>query len=267
MKLKDHYFLDEERTTVYVYIRKNACSLFKRMILDALPKDKAASNLTDIQMMHRYRAASYREVSRAKRRVFVLRNPIERVVSGFLNQVVLKIDDDYPEMFVEMEKQVEKPRGDVTFEDFVSNYLCAADFSQVNAHFHPVVSHLGDFRYTHVLIDKTMYKDAWAVFGREIADKYFAVRRNDTSKLKSEKTPKAHLISAREILSTYRTEGYLPTKGSFISPDLRVALEKQYAADMTLFSTMMQRRTRRKDAPVGADFREFDFSEIYSHNF
>lgn len=76
MKAQTHYKLDASGETCVVYIRKNACSLLKAMIVEGATE--APRGMPAIKVMGQFRACDVRDVVRASKSAFILGIVAER---------------------------------------------------------------------------------------------------------------------------------------------------------------------------------------------
>ena len=240
-----HFALGE---TCVVYIRKNACSALKAMILDDIGETNERK--TDTQKMADYRLCTYENSTTAKICCFIIRDPLHRIVSGWLNQVVQKVDLTYPEMFDAITDATSKHPRDVTFRDFLNSYLISG---KINGHFKPVVDHLYPILYTHVLHDKSLYEDARITFGDERAQKFFFRPLNATQLLKSETVKNACNITAGELFDSYKKHAILPSKESFLNINNAKKIQGFYAEDVSIYQSYLKKRNNTSN-PVSMDF-------------
>lgn len=238
--LNNHFDLFGNGEFIYVYIYKNACSVFKKIIKDyavCLDKEK----LSDIEIM-RTRRVSLGEAEAAKIRLFVVRDPIERVVSGFLNQVMSKFDRSYPEMFDGIARAAGKPLCDITFRDFVTKYLGGEQWRDVNAHFSPVSSMLGPLYYDAV-IDMDDLRDASSIlFGDVISDKYFSRKINATSNNPSQDTKGLVDTKLVELHKNFLSTRKYPDKKCFYDADIYEKLNNIYEKDVYLYDQIKHKK-------------------------
>ena len=245
-----HFKVDESGKICVVYIRKNACSALKAMILDDI--GDLGAGKTDTQRMAEYRLCNFEEATSARVRSFIIRDPLHRVISGWLNQVVQKIDRAYPEMFDGITDAVGKHPRDVTFNDFLKLYLTR---KKINGHFTPVVNHLYPMLYTHVLHDQSLYDDARIAFGNDLAQKNFLRPTNATGLLKSEHVEGAYNFTAGEIFDAFKERSILPSKDSFSSPQNIEIINDIYSDDVSVYKSYIKERIGIL-GPISIDFSD-----------
>ncbi len=144
-----YYFINEELKTVYCSIPKNACTLFKRMLVDNSPLKQEFD--TSPQNIHTFLNQKIPNTSARHLlkclsssdyfKFVVLRNPFCRLVSGYLDKFAKHV---MPEPFVRevianvqtalaIEPDIKKS---ITFSQFV-NYLVRTPDHELNDHWRP----------------------------------------------------------------------------------------------------------------------------------
>jgi hypothetical protein len=253
VKLRNHYYIDSNKSKCCVYIRKNASSIFKKIIIDLAPKEIKTLSLSHSEIMFKSGNVSLEKARLCCERVFVLRDPAERVISGFLNRLIMKVPTASG---AGVGKSIHSTTGmdplSVTFSNFVSHYL-SSGLSKVDSHFATVVSHLGPLNYTKVIFDKYLYDDARWVFGDEIADKYFFIKRNSTGKYVTADVKNAFNIPASELFLMFQASGVLPSKESFMDSNVVATIKKLYSADYDIYTDYISRRSKSGNLPVNID--------------
>ncbi|MBU2963479.1 sulfotransferase family protein [Citreicella sp. C3M06] len=134
-----HYFLPNEdgKAILYTYIRKNACSAFKRLMAEKSP-DKTPGLKKFKQFRVPLDNVSFDEA------IFVYRDPFDRAISAFLNKFVDKSGN--ADIFESFKSQTGKDPYTATFRDF-TQYL-DAPFKNLDPHVWPQKSHLLEVDYT-----------------------------------------------------------------------------------------------------------------------
>nr|WP_290123750.1 sulfotransferase family 2 domain-containing protein [Halomonas sp. KX33721] len=179
---------------------------------------------------------------------FVAREPIGRVVSGFLNQVVTKIDRSYPEMFDQLEAATQKPVYEITFRDFVLEYLVKSDWSKVNAHFLPMSECLAPLYYDAAIDIDSLYESAVVLFGQDFAGKNFKKKINSTSESVADEFINLTDINSLDLFHKVKSEKKYPDKKCFIDDEIATVLSKIYAKDIEVYS----------EISGGSPFKHFD---------
>ncbi|WCR15567.1 sulfotransferase family 2 domain-containing protein [Paracoccus seriniphilus] len=138
------YFIpnSEGKTILYTYIRKNACSAFKRIINDKT----GGSGISGMKDFRWDRKSINFDCA-----IFVYRKPFERFVSAFSNKFIQRSGNR--DIFENFAKLTGKDPSTATFRDFVD--YAELPFKDIDAHVWPQKSHLLDIEYTHAInIDK-----------------------------------------------------------------------------------------------------------------
>lgn len=217
----------EGRRIVYAYIRKNACTSFKRYLLDQVPASAVLERKTKIHVLIGHFGAEYRRDFRdADRTVFVHRDPVDRAVSLYKNKFIqgreaTDIHGDY-------ERVVGAPAREATFALFVLKYLPnAADphTSTQRSHLHPSI-------YTDAIPIEVLGETMRDVLSPEVADKYFE-RPTNASGSHAVESLGAASVGAHELASDLDRCGTYPSRESFVPTGgvLHLALLDKYAED------------------------------------
>jgi hypothetical protein len=182
-------------------------------------------------------------IKKIKNRVVVLRNPIDRVVSGFVNQYIMRMD-----RISDLHKKVQEFTGidywKLSFKDFIELYLLKAPDKYLDAHFWKQTSHMAPVNYTHVWLLENLYKDSASLFGVEIATNYFLRKVNSTHNIpRYEK--EAYDLSAKKLFNKFLKKGILPSKDALIFSELREQIEFYYQKDIKLYEMH-----KRKESPL-----------------
>tara|TARA_Y100000780_G_scaffold160842_1_gene145785 strand:+ start:17 stop:799 length:783 start_codon:yes stop_codon:yes gene_type:complete len=242
--VKYHFDLFGDGKFVYVYMYKNACSVFKKIVFESFG---SPGGLTPLEALGQ-RRVTIEAAKKADVRLFVAREPIGRVVSGFLNQVVTKIDRSYPEMFDQLEIAAKKPVHEITFRDFVLEYLVKSDWSNVNAHFLPMSESLAPLYYDAAIDIDCLYESAVVLFGQDFASKYFKKKINSTSESVADEFANLTDISVLDLFHKVKSERMYPDKMCFIDDEVATVLSKIYAKDIEVYSLVSG----------GSTFKSFD---------
>lgn len=263
--LQGHYAIPLPEPVGYCYIRKNACSAFKRLIVATSPHAPRADDAR-LSFFDRHHRLDWEGAEACARRVFVIRDPLERIASGYLNQVVMRLDEPYPVLADSVAAVAGRARAELSFADFVERYLGSEDFARVDVHFAPQVAHLAPLAYTHVLHAPSLAADAAQVFGPELAAAHFARPVNPSADLSTAALPRAWAIPAGELRRRLDAEGRLPRKADLLAGPPAARLAAIYAADLALYARYLAARAADPGRPPALDMRGHDFAAHYSHN-
>lgn len=225
----------------YLYIRKNACSSWKRLLVENSPyKDRRSEYRSDVAFLQKFHSISRtQKLAGYPNRIVVVRDPIERCVSGFLNQIVMrKGEGSRPIQHVE--RRCNEGIGRMTFRQFVESYLLITDEGNLNPHFIPQVSHLAPMRYTHMWHLNELESRAKSLFGCEVGERYFGKRWNSTGKVGRYETPAADL-TVDTLYRRFRKERTLPSVDALLDEALSEALNDVYSKDRELVGSIRGR--------------------------
>lgn len=229
-----HFDLFGDNKFIYVYMYKNACSVFKNIVFESFQENEVS---TPLQALGKRRVVDISEIERAGFRFFVVREPLGRVVSGFLNQVVTKIDHDYPEMFKGIELATGKKLTEVTFNNFVDDYLMQgiSDWRKINAHFLPMSESLLPVYYDAVIDIKNLKEASAVVFGEVFSEKYFSKKINQTSDNVMSEMGDLTNIPIDLLNKSIVESRKFPCKNDFITPSIKEKLSFLYASDINIY--------------------------------
>lgn len=234
-KLNQHFIINIGGVDyVYVYIRKNACSAWKKVFLAESDHNGAGgNNLRPIEFMNKFhRVSSLDAMTSVKRKIVILRDPVVRVYSAFINQIVMRMDRQYS-LHRSIEQVTGKPIGRLNFSEFVNLYLTKADPAEIDGHFQPQHSALLDIEYSDVWDLSSLHQKSAELFGIPFADRYFAKKVNSTERLiKSDE--RAWDFKIREIAKKYTHDNIVPDIEALIRPDTAEKLCLYYQRDYQL---------------------------------
>ena len=169
---------------IYAYIRKNACTAFRKfinrkthpkyvmsklMLINHFPRDHIRGNM-------RYFARRMSDSQPYnKKRIFVYRDPIDRVISFYVNKLVEKktaIDS-----INNYNKLMGKDAGDCKIANLVE-YI-ASDLALLDVHLIPQKSHLYRCSYQAIRIDE-LTSIMVDILGKELGLRYFSRKENSS---------------------------------------------------------------------------------------
>lgn len=222
----------EGKTMAYCYIRKNACSSFKYFISATLENTEKSLPLRELTATYR---ATPQQVMDADYTVFVYRDPLQRIASLYLNKF-MQNPKGGKDLFKETYAQTGIEPEDMTFTQFVEQYLAVGDIGLKDPHVLPQGRHLLDIDYTHALTLGTLVDRMKPLIGEERAARYFSKRRNGVKTNHDDyRDFDLSMMPARKIREIYTSNGrYAPKKASLITPDLKACLLDIYQEDIAL---------------------------------
>jgi len=213
----------------YCYIRKNACSSFKKMFLDFSPaENQRIPNERPIDFMRRHHRMTDQDFGRCDHMILIYRDPVRRVMSMFRNKFIAQNGA------IDIQRSFEKLEGcsaeQKSFRYFVESYL-QRDFKQLDRHVLPQSVHLRPTVYTDVFPVEKLHEGMTQVLGADLADKYFQRPVNSTSDVQLSDLEGAADMPIADIRRIYAQEGYMPTTDSLLTADLKAKLIARYASD------------------------------------
>lgn len=236
-----HFQININGTNVsYLYIRKNACSAWKRVFINESKHTyKESEYKTSMRFMGAHHSISEKRARKSKHRIVVLREPLGRIVSAYINQFVNRIDEA-TDFHLQVSQHLGKPVESVTFREFVNGYLLDLPAAEVNNHFWSQKSHLGDIPYNKIILLQNLYRDTRKLFGKAFADKYFKQKVNATSNAKKYEI-EAYDLTAKEINDNYQKGMGWPSTNSFLK-DLNIYrdLSNYYKDDTQLYESRLK---------------------------
>ncbi|MBR8827310.1 MAG: tetratricopeptide repeat protein [Gomphosphaeria aponina SAG 52.96 = DSM 107014] len=235
---------------VYCPIAKNACTLFKRMMLD-ISGEQGKYEESNCNL-HQYVSENFNILKdtgwglsdffgSGKQEYFkfiILRNPFSRIVSAYLNKVA-KNPRNYEKFVLPVIKDVYKALGEemdlkksITFSQFV-DYLNRTEDCYLDKHWRPQhicfgegiikFDYVGQFEKLDEVIEKIEKK-----IGRKLTQE---VSKNRTKYGNYSKDEKFHDKYPHEL----RELDGLPRAENFYTPELEEIVRKRYAEDIKIY--------------------------------
>ena len=232
---KAHFHFEVSgRHFAYAYIRKNACSAFKDLICDTSKQGNfssyAGSQLEFMAQHHKIRSAEL--LQNCEARIFVYRDPFERVISVFVNKFVVQTGNTA--IFKNYKEVTGKDPGAATFETFLKEYC--RDFRKRDVHIERQSRHLLPVNYEVALEIGNLHGHMSELIGSELADRYFARKANSSTY--GVDSSDMSRVPADELNAGYRASGELPSKAAFTRDDLVEICKRRYALDYQLMARL-----------------------------
>lgn len=240
----------------YAYIPKNACSAFKQMLgerrhfkfIIESAISKAPGGQFDIGGNLRHFKVSRRRVERPDSpmtNVFVYRDPLERVISVFINKF---IDTGFSDIITnKVQNALGADINDVTYRKFLT-YL-EADFDKVDAHLVPQKAHLFEAEYIPLKMSELQQQMA-ALIGEQSSAQYFGKKRNASHSDTGATLEPSHDIQIGD-LRKMRQEGQRFSKQNFMDPDLDAFILSRYRQDVDAISLIEAEREQPSEVSLG----------------
>ncbi len=226
-RLRAHFTADIAGTTItFCYVRKNACSAFKRLILDHAGYDGEWRGSIGY-LVRNCSARSLAEARSAQWRIFVYRDPFERVASLFRNKLIMQ--DGAVDFLRSYSKVTGSDPAEASFSSLVKDYLTGR---RLDPHAHSQASHLLPISYNCVSTPETLFTDMRGIFGDELAHRYFARPSNPSSARlfdhPSSDTP------VRLLRERFAASGELPSVEALRTAELETLVRRIYRDDYLL---------------------------------
>lgn len=214
------------RSIAYCYIRKNASSAFKQMMLDANGYDGPWEGAFDF-MRRRCGIRIVEDVRSAAWRIYVYRHPFDRAVSLFRNKMVMQSYAD--DFLANYSSVMHADPLDATFASFVRSYLPS---KYADPHVWAQCDHLLPVDYNCAWSMTWLLEHAREIFGTEIADRYFSRPANRSSENLFDE-PSAD-VPVRELRQDFLRRGKLPSVAALRNNDTDRMIHRIYRRDYEL---------------------------------
>ena len=240
-----YYFVNEELKIVYCSIQKNACTLFKNMLVDNSNLkvkfdasdgnihtflNQQISNNSAIHLLNCLNSSEYFKL-------VILRNPARRIVSGYLDKIAKHV---IPEVFAqEVISNVQTFLGlpinieqSITFSQFI-DYLVRTPDRLLNDHWRPQYNFVAAVNFD--LVGQFEALDTVI----ETLEKNFNI--NIRKKVSSHITKYRHFGEDISFHSMYPHElrqlgGGMPVAEDFFTEELFQRFQPRYERDITLYN-------------------------------
>jgi tetratricopeptide (TPR) repeat protein len=254
---RSQVFIDRERRLVCCSIPKNGCTLLKANIIMNSPSraEYLASGLTVHDYAKKYTAEEWPEGALTSSEYFrfvVLREPLRRLLSAYLNRMVRNRHE--PESFttLQIERTVREaqeslgiphdPARSISFEEFV-RYVSGAQNVQCDVHWMPQVCLVGNDLSVFGHVGKVERMDETLDI---LATRFgYVLERDIAPHSKDGFDHITHYSETSTLTHPYRAlpeeldahELAVPMPDLFYTPELRELAERRYAADIALYAS------------------------------
>ena len=227
-----HYSLAVDNYTLsYCYIRKNACSAFKRYFLSYTDNPPVNGKLLRIMNKNFLDPHPFDK----DKRILVLRHPLERFCSLISNKFIDLISADG--VLRSFLSRVNKNPEDATIRDVIYLYLLGNCDSPLDPHFVHQSSHVLPMVYNVVCSPRHLCDTMIEVVGPGLADRFFQLPANQSQSSASNATFKFDIgiDSFSQLRLESRRLGLYPDiSGSMSQEDLET-LQNIYCNDYDLW--------------------------------
>jgi hypothetical protein len=210
----------------YCYIRKNACSAFKRLLINHYNYQGEWRNAVGF-LTRTCSAPNLAAARSAQWRIFVYRDPFDRAASLFRHKMIMQHG---AENFLRNYREVTgADPASATFSSFVTDYLTGR---KLDPHTRSQASHLLPIDYNIVSTPQTLLADMRGIFGDELAQRYFALPSNRSSASPFDDPSwdtSVHVLGER-LAAT----GELPSLDALRTSELESIVQRLYRDDYAL---------------------------------
>lgn len=253
----DFFFGGDSVPFFYTYIRKNASTSFK-LLFQALYPGACPGELPSIGCMAQYAQVKGLEPDEIDQRfatkLFVYRDPIERVFSVYKNKLIQR--DGAEDLLKRLEKVVGRDPALLTFDEFVHEYVVLLEterWEEVDGHLYPQVWHLLPITYNKVIRMGNVYQEMRELLPEELCEKVFKEPSNSTTK-GSVPLPWADPDCPAIYFRKKYAEGKaLPTLKQLLTPATEARLREVYAEDYQMIAEV-EGRSLDSVSANGLDF-------------
>ena len=250
-EIHSHFGINVEGQSIaYCYIRKNACSAFKRLFIEEspFPYDPSVWPREIEFMAQNHGLRTIAEIERHDRRVLVLRDPVERYVSAFVSLLVARTPTPTRHLHKLCQKLMERPVEDVSFDMMLEHHLPGRRPRprRLERHFWPQVWHPAPVTYTDVIDIARLAPAMKAMIGETLGARYFDRPVNATATVPAYDDPEVSGLPACVLMERFAETGALPSKASFLGGGREAAIRAAYAEDVALYEAC---RLHDREAP------------------
>lgn len=244
---RKRFLVNLDHKILYCPIEKNSCTFFKRLLLLQSPfADQFIASESDPHNFLKQTGLMKPEsvdpfVDDDYLRFIVLREPIGRIVSAYMNKFVrsrrYKVALKLTESFREKVGQPYDENRLLTFSEFV-HYLAEQDDQKMDVHWRPQSDFIRDeidlFQYKVTL---ERIPEFTAVLSRRMGVELDASKTANQNHYKSYPPNQDLHLAAPEDL---RKLDHVPDTASLVTPELMELLKRRYSKDVTLYQTCDQ---------------------------
>ncbi len=222
----------------YCYIRKNACSAWKRLFME---ESGAAYDRSEWRREIEFMAAhhglrSVADLERHDHRVVVLRDPVERYVSAFVSLMIAHTPPPTRHLRSRGSKLLGMPVEEASFDMFLEHQVPTPGGrrKRLDKHLWPQVWHLAPTTYTDVIPIERLAPAMKALLGESLGARYFDRPVNATAIAPTYDEADVASLPARVLRERFKETGRLPDKASFLSGGRAERIRAAYAEDAAL---------------------------------
>lgn len=249
---------------LYTYIRKNACSSFKNLLQsEYLLKEKAkeitpsafkisfwplcfptvfrllSRKLSMHDIVSLYGIENVGVAQTIPNRIFIYRDPIERIISVFNNKLIQQNGASDISRHIESNVKGLKSLEEINFDSFVEDYLVrVSEGLPVDPHLMPQKSHLLPIVYNCAIPIKFLYNDLKILFGQDIANKFFLIPHNATAGFAASSTEFTGNVPIKRLRQQFIVNRKLPTAEMLMSESTAKLIQGIYRQDYNMIKKL-----------------------------
>lgn len=233
---ESHYIFESGgKRIAYCYIRKNASTAFKRLIIDVSPYSEAVAQCgSRIRFMDNYhREMLLDRLEACDVRMFVYRDVFQRMASLFVNKFVLR--KGAGDISMDLSRRLGMPEDAVSFSAFVKNYLGQAqDVNQLDPHVWEQIYHLRPIHYTHAIAVDQLEGEMSSIIGPGLASEYFRQKVNSAGAGQGIEGRDVADMDGAALNAEWQRVGRLPSYDQLLRSDLVEVLSDIYRRDIRM---------------------------------
>jgi hypothetical protein len=232
-----HFSFEIRRKRIlYCYIRKNACSAFKHMIVVRSPHraqlGKFPSRLKFLRHHHGARDIRAEEHDHT---IFVWRDPVERLLSVWRNKFIQR--DGNRDIFASYAATTGRDPAQASFAEFLEAYM-AKPLPDLNVHVHPQHAALAPIRYSDALPLRDLHDHMVPIIGPKPAARFFRQATNATLAPAGDTPADARTRTADDLHRHWKETGAMPAASAFLAAGDADHIRALYAADTRMLAAL-----------------------------
>ncbi|MFI2817182.1 sulfotransferase family 2 domain-containing protein [Vreelandella piezotolerans] len=231
----DLKFEGEGFSFLYSYIRKNASTSFK-LLFKHLHPDLCHGEVPSISCMAKHVQVESSDPDKIDSlyatKIFVYRDPVERVFSVYKNKLIQK--DGAVDILGKLEQVIGRDPALLTFDEFVNEYVALLQgerWQDVDGHLYPQTWHLLPITYTKAIHINNVYQEMQGILPKNLCNSVFKEPSNSTTKGSVALSFADSDCPAIYFRKKYLRDRALPALNQVLTPATEVLLREIYADD------------------------------------
>ena len=220
----------------YTYIRKNACTSFKRLFKSYSSFDFSVCE-SDLKAMARFHLLKNKaDIQKCSNRIFVYRDPVDRVVSVYKNKFIQR--SGATDILKDYYDKTGLDPDECTFEVFIKEYVSLIKKGvAIDAHLLPQVWHLYPLEYSAIQLSE-IERDISLLLGESVASKFFSKPVNSSSNVSSYDNDEVHRCASIELNSVFKENSIMPSFESYKRAGFKDFIFDIYEEDYLMIESM-----------------------------